>query len=70
MGSTIVSKVPLCPQEMPDFYRFQLREKRREEIIDHRKRKAKDLETVKQMKKASGGAAGRSGPPTGPKKVT
>ncbi|CAJ1451952.1 unnamed protein product [Effrenium voratum] len=39
-------------KEMPDFYRFQLREKRREEIIDHRKRKAKDLETVKQMKKA------------------
>ena len=39
-------------QEMPDFYRFQIREKRREEIIDHRKRNAKDLDTVKQMKKA------------------
>jgi hypothetical protein len=37
---------------MPDFYRFQIREKRREEIIDHRKRNAKDLDTVKQMKKA------------------
>lgn len=39
-------------KEMPDFYRFQIREKRREEIIDHRKRNAKDLDTVKQMKKA------------------
>ena len=39
-------------KEMPDFYRFQLREKRRDELIDHRKRNRKDLETVKQMKKA------------------
>lgn len=39
-------------QEMPDFYRFQQREKRREEIIEHRKRHAKDIDTVKQMKKA------------------
>mmetsp|Transcript_43965 Transcript_43965/g.82151 ORF Transcript_43965/g.82151 Transcript_43965/m.82151 type:complete len:289 (-) Transcript_43965:14-880(-) len=39
-------------KEMPDFYRFQVREKRREELIDHRKRNTKDLETVKQMKKA------------------
>jgi len=40
------------PQEMPDFYRFQQREKRREEIIDHRKRNERDMDTVKQMKKA------------------
>ena len=39
-------------KEMLDFYRFQQREKRREELIDHRKRNRKDLETVKQMKKA------------------
>ena len=39
-------------KEMPDFYRFQVREKRREELIDFRKRNRKDLETVKQMKKA------------------
>ena len=39
-------------KEMPDFYRFQLREKRRDELIDHRKRNRKDMETVKQMKKA------------------
>ena len=37
---------------MPDFYRFQQREKRREEIIDHRKRNERDMDTVKQMKKA------------------
>merc|ERR1712039_644590 len=31
-------------KEMPDFYRFQMREKKREEIVDHRKRKAADME--------------------------
>mmetsp|Transcript_42898 Transcript_42898/g.77518 ORF Transcript_42898/g.77518 Transcript_42898/m.77518 type:complete len:294 (-) Transcript_42898:113-994(-) len=36
----------------PDFYRFQLREKRREDIVDHRKRNADDMETVKQMRKS------------------
>ena len=45
-------------KEMPDFYRFQQREKRREELIDFRKRNSKDQETVKQMKKA--GASGIS----------
>ena len=45
-------RLPVPYQEMPDFYRFQIREQRREEIIDHRKRNAKDLDTVKQMKKA------------------
>lgn len=38
-------------KEMPDFYKFQLREKRRQEIIDHRKRTAKDMETVERMRK-------------------
>lgn len=38
-------------KEMPDFYRFQLREQRRAEIVDHRKRKVEDLETVERMKK-------------------
>ena len=46
------SKKKKKTKEMPDFYRFQQREKRREEIIDHRKRNAKDMDTVKQMKKA------------------
>jgi len=39
-------------KEQPDFYRFQLREKRREDIVDHRKRNADDMETVKQMRKS------------------
>merc|ERR1739844_627997 len=38
-------------REMPDFYRFQLREKKREELNDHRKRKAQDAEQVYYMKK-------------------
>eukprot|EP00927_Polykrikos_kofoidii_P087198 TRINITY_DN9982_c0_g1_i1.p1 TRINITY_DN9982_c0_g1~~TRINITY_DN9982_c0_g1_i1.p1 ORF type:complete len:339 (-),score=77.96 TRINITY_DN9982_c0_g1_i1:35-979(-) len=38
-------------KEMPDFYRFQLREKKRTEIIDHRKRQAVDTEKVEYMKK-------------------
>lgn len=36
----------------PDFYRFQLREKKREEIVEHRKRKAEDIEKVDRMKKS------------------
>eukprot|EP00931_Biecheleriopsis_adriatica_P061626 TRINITY_DN37063_c0_g1_i1.p1 TRINITY_DN37063_c0_g1~~TRINITY_DN37063_c0_g1_i1.p1 ORF type:complete len:313 (+),score=95.76 TRINITY_DN37063_c0_g1_i1:41-940(+) len=39
-------------KEMPDFYRFQQREKRRDEIMDHRKRHAEDVETVKLMRKS------------------
>merc|ERR1712060_461501 len=38
-------------REQLDFYRFQLREKRRDEIVDHRKRKAEDEEKVEYMKK-------------------
>merc|ERR1740121_3535424 len=38
-------------REQLDFYRFQLREKRREELNDHRKRKAEDVEKVEYMKK-------------------
>jgi len=38
-------------RQQPDFYRFQLREKKREEILDHRKRKAEDTEKVEYMKK-------------------
>merc|ERR1711879_173060 len=38
-------------REMPDFYRFQLREKKRQEIVDHRARKAEDAEKVEYMKK-------------------
>lgn len=51
-GNAAPSKKKKKQKEMPDFYRFQMREKRREEIIDHRKRNAKDMDTVKQMKKA------------------
>jgi len=39
-------------KEMPDFYKFQQREKRRDEIMDHRKRHASDVETVRMMKKS------------------
>merc|ERR1712190_710126 len=38
-------------REQLDFYRFQLREKRREELNDHRKRKAEDVEKVEDRKK-------------------
>lgn len=38
-------------REMPDFYRFQMREQKRQEIVDHRKRKAEDTEKVEYMKK-------------------
>merc|ERR1712050_167203 len=38
-------------REQLDFYRFQLREKRRDEIVDHRKRKTEDVEKVEYMKK-------------------
>lgn len=37
-------------KERPDFYRFQQREKRRDEIIGHRKRRAEDTEKVDRMK--------------------
>lgn len=39
-------------KERPDFYRFQQREKRREEIVVHRKRVAEDTEKVLRMKKS------------------
>lgn len=35
-----------------DFYRFQQRERKRDEVIDHRKRKADDTEKVDRMRKA------------------
>jgi len=38
-------------RERPDFYRFQQREKRREEIQEHRKRVAEDTEKVQRMRK-------------------
>jgi len=38
-------------KEMPDFYRFQQREKKRNELLDHRKRKADDEEKVEYMLK-------------------
>merc|ERR1712232_480653 len=38
-------------KEQVDFYRFQLREKKLQEVIDHRKRKIEDTETVEYMKK-------------------
>lgn len=38
-------------REQVDFYRFQLREKKLLEIVDHRKRKAEDTEKVEYMKK-------------------
>jgi len=37
-------------KERPDFYRFQQREKRRDEIIGHRKRLAEDAEKVDRMR--------------------
>uniref|UniRef100_A0A7S2P3X6 RRM domain-containing protein n=1 Tax=Zooxanthella nutricula TaxID=1333877 RepID=A0A7S2P3X6_9DINO len=37
--------------ERPDFYKFQQREKRRDEIMDHRRRKAEDEEKVLRMRK-------------------
>lgn len=39
------------PREQLDFYRFQLREKKRAEVNDHRKRKVEDFEKVERMKK-------------------
>merc|ERR1712217_59797 len=47
-------------REQLDFYRFQLREKRREDIIDHRKRKAEDVEKVEYMKKKNKFKAART----------
>eukprot|EP00928_Gymnodinium_smaydae_P019630 TRINITY_DN1753_c0_g2_i1.p1 TRINITY_DN1753_c0_g2~~TRINITY_DN1753_c0_g2_i1.p1 ORF type:complete len:335 (+),score=78.90 TRINITY_DN1753_c0_g2_i1:69-1007(+) len=38
-------------REMPDFYRFQLREKKRQEIADYQTRKAEDTEKVEYMRK-------------------
>jgi ribosomal RNA-processing protein 7 len=38
-------------KEMPDFYRFQMREQKRQEIIDHRKRQVEDVEKVYRLKK-------------------
>lgn len=38
-------------KEMPDFYRFQMREQRHREIVDHRKRKVEDEEKVYRLKK-------------------
>lgn len=38
-------------RERPDFYKFQQREKRREEIVDYRKSKADDEEKVEHMRK-------------------
>merc|ERR1711865_715277 len=38
-------------KELPDFYRFQQRESKRQEIVDHRKRKVEDEETVYRLKK-------------------
>lgn len=39
-------------KEKTDFYRFQLRESRRAEILDHRKRQAEDAVTVERMRKS------------------
>lgn len=39
-------------KEMPDFYKFQQREQRRDELMDHRKRQSEDVETVKLMRKS------------------
>jgi len=38
-------------KEMPDFYRFQEREQKRQEIVDHRKRMAEDMDKVYRLKK-------------------
>lgn len=38
-------------REQPDFYRFQVREKKLQEVVDHRKRKVEDTEQVEYMKK-------------------
>lgn len=38
-------------REQPDFYKFQVRQQKFEEIVDHRKRKAEDTEKVEYMKK-------------------
>merc|ERR1719393_995170 len=38
-------------KERPDFYKFQLREQKRQEIIDHRKRQAEDVEKVDRLKR-------------------
>lgn len=48
-------------RERPDFYKFQLREKRREEIIDHRKRVVEDTEKVMHMKKQKKFKIGKAG---------
>eukprot|EP00933_Yihiella_yeosuensis_P041990 TRINITY_DN36429_c0_g1_i1.p1 TRINITY_DN36429_c0_g1~~TRINITY_DN36429_c0_g1_i1.p1 ORF type:complete len:332 (-),score=89.68 TRINITY_DN36429_c0_g1_i1:78-968(-) len=39
-------------KEMADFYRFQQREKSRDEIMDHRKRQWSDAEKIKVMRKS------------------
>lgn len=39
-------------RERPDFYRFQLREKRRQEISDHRAQGAADEKKLEEMRKA------------------
>jgi ribosomal RNA-processing protein 7 len=38
-------------REQPDFYRFQVREKKLQEVVDHRKRRIEDTETIEYMKK-------------------
>merc|ERR1712039_1012517 len=49
-------------RERPDFYKFQQREKRREEIMDHRRRKAEDEEKVEHMRKTKRFKAARATP--------
>lgn len=39
-------------RERLDFYRFQLREKRRQDVADHRKRALEDQKKMEQMRKA------------------
>jgi len=47
-------------RERPDFYKFQQREQRRNEIIDVRKRKAEDAEKVERMRKTKRFKAARA----------
>lgn len=51
-ASVVGKKKSRGSREQPDFYRFQLREKRRQEIVDHRKRSADDMDKVLHMRKA------------------
>lgn len=50
-ATAVVGKKKKKNKELPDFYRFQMREQKRQEISDHRKRKVEDQEKVYRLKK-------------------